>query len=463
MVGSIAPSNLAQNAVDDPFKKGVKAYEEGHIDDAIEKYAAVLRKAPAHAAAWLNLGTALRKKGYFESSVAATMRAVTLRPNDASGHTNLGNCLIDLDRQKEALEAHGRAYELAPDSFLIRRNYGVALRECGEFEKALELLDAAQELNTKGENIEWERAVALLHLALYKEGWAAFEARWKQPGMQERVWQTALRWRGEDLKDKTLLVYEEQGFGDSILCSRYLPLIAEHGAKVILEIRKPLHNLFLSLPGIIQIAEPGQIKSGFDYHIPIMSLPGIFGTDLSNIPPPTEFKVITAPPPAVQAALSAAKGMLKVGIVWSGSATFINNSKRAAKLERFLSFAEVPGVQLFSLQKGLYEADLKNSGATTLIPELGSMLNDFSETAATLKQLDLVIMTDSAVAHLAGSLGLPVWNLLHNRPYWLYLSDCTDTPWYPSMRLFRQKTPGDWDGVFSEALAALKDLARSRA
>ena len=169
------------------FKQAIAAYEAGNIDGAIDGYNSVLKMDPAHVSAWLNLGTALRKKGLFEASVAATLRALALRPDDAACYTNLGNCLIDLDRQDEALAAHKKAYEIEPNSFLIRRNYGVALRDCGKFEEALTFLDAAEELNAKKENIAWERAMCLLHMADYARGWPAFESRWKQAGMRERV------------------------------------------------------------------------------------------------------------------------------------------------------------------------------------------------------------------------------------------------------------------------------------
>lgn len=443
------------------FKEAVALYEEGNLEESADIYRKILETSPRHLYAWLNLGTTLRKLGHFSASAVCCERAIALKPDDAGFYTNFGNVLIDLDRNEQALAAHEKAALLDPKSYLVIRNHAIALRECGQFEKSLTVFEQAEKLNTKNENLEWEKAIALLHLARYKEGWRAFEARWKQPGMRERMSTRAKRWQGESVQGKTVLVYEEQGFGDSILCSRYIKRIAERGGKVMVEVKKPLHHLFSSLDGIVQIAEPGQIMDGFDYHVPMMSLPGIFNTDLANIPPPSNFKVLTAPPPEVQKALNIGKDKLKIGIVWSGSVTFTNNRKRAVHAERFLRLAEIPGVQLYSLQKGEREGELQACGASGIIPELGCHLNNFSETAATLKNLDLVIMTDSAVAHLAGSLGVPVWNLLHHRPYWLYLSDRTDTPWYPSMRLFRQKTPGDWDQVFEDVFKALTVLVSS--
>lgn len=461
---SSSPATLPHpktSAQEDGFKAAVALYESGKHAEAADAFRAILKKSPTHNGAWLNLGTALRKMGHHEASLAATTRALELKPDDAGTLTNLGNCLVDLDRLGEALALHEKAMALKPGDFLVRRNYTIALREAGMFQKALPIFEDLLKQKPDDISLGWEKALTHLYLADYKKGWDAFEIRWKLPGMNERVSSKAKKWKGEDLAGKTLLIYEEQGFGDSILCSRYIPLIAARGGKVIMECKKPLHHLFATLPGIVQIGETGQIMSGFDYHIPMMSLPGVFGTDLTNVPPPAPYKTITAPPPEAAKLLALGKGRLKVGIVWSGSTTFANNRKRAVSAERFLPLAAVPGVQLYSLQKGPCEPELKACGGDGLVYELGPHLNDFTETASTLKQLDLVIMTDSAVAHLAGSLGVPVWNLLCYRPYWLYLSDREDCPWYPSMKLFRQSKAGDWDSVFENVKIELGKLAKS--
>ena len=167
-------------------------------------------------------------------------------------------------------------------------------------------------------------------------------------------------------------------------------------------------------------------------------------------------------PPRVSHLLALGQKRLKVGIIWSGNVAFFNNRKRAVDVTRFLPLAEIPGVQLYSLQKGPRENDLAACGADELILKLGPELNDFSETAAVLKQLDLVIMTDSSVAHLAGSLGVPVWNLLSRSAYWLYLTEREDSPWYPSMHLFRQPKAGDWDSVFNKVKSALEKAANAK-
>lgn len=446
------------NGMPSAFKRAVALFEKGEIAAAIAGYKEILRQDNQHIHAWTNLGMALRKLGQFEASIACTKRALEISPENVSALTNLGNCLVDVNRIDEAVLMHEKALSLKPDDFLVRRNYSIALREAGLFEKALAEFEILHKMKPTDISVEWERAITYLYLERFSEGWKAFEIRWKLPSMAERP-SNVPRWQGEDIKGKTLLIHAEQGFGDTILCSRYIPFIQARGGKVVLECNKALHRLFSTVPGIVGMAEVGQVVFGIDYHIPMMSLPGIFKTDLSSIPPLPTLHVPHSLPPEAARLLGLGKDRLKIGIVWSGSVTFANNRKRAVGVDKFLPLTEIPNVQLYSLQKGPCEEDLEKNGAEELIIPLGPHLNDFADTAAVLKELDLIIMTDSSVAHLAGSLGTPVWNLLSYRPYWLYLSDRKDSPWYASMKLFRQKTPGDWDGVFKEVALTVRHMA----
>ena len=423
----------------------------------------VLVLDPAMASAWANLGIALRQLGKFEASIVCARRAIALMPQNPFFWANFGNCLVDLDRFDEAYEAYAQSMRYKPDDFTLRYNYALALRDGLRLEEARALFKDILKDNPDNIEILWDAAMTHLQLGDFKEGWQAFEIRFKRPVMdRERVYKTAPRWRGEDIKGKTLLVYEEQGFGDTILCSRYIPLIEARGGSVILECKQPLHMLFSDIPGVKGITGPRQVTEGFDYHVPMMSLPGIFGTNLSSIPSPPPLHAATVLPPRVSHLLALGQKRLKVGIIWSGNVAFFNNRKRAVDVTRFLPLAEIPGVQLYSLQKGPRENDLAACGADELILKLGPELNDFSETAAVLKQLDLVIMTDSSVAHLAGSLGVPVWNLLSRSAYWLYLTEREDSPWYPSMHLFRQPKAGDWDSVFNKVKSALEKAANAK-
>lgn len=442
------------------FRHALALHEKGRKAEAAQIYRALVTVAPSHAASWINLGTVLRGEGKYLAAAGCAARAVALDPDNPAYLTNLGNCYGDLDRMEEALAAHGKAAALKPDDALIRSNHAIALREFDRMEEALAAFDAALALKPDDPALLWDRAITALHLGRYQEGWEAFEIRWRQKGMRPRA-ETAPRWRGEDLSGKTILVYEEQGFGDSMLCSRYLPLVKARGARLIVECKKPLHRLFAGIGAIDELVETAPVAGSYDYQVPMMSLPGVFGTTLDSVPPPPLFGLAPALPPAAAAMLAQGRGKLRVGIVWSGSVTFARNRKRAVAVERFLPLAAISGVQLYSLQKGPCEEDLAKSGAEGLILPLGPLMNDFAETAAALQSLDLVIMTDSSVAHLAASLGRPVWNLLCYYPYWLYLSGREDSPWYASLRLMRQEKPGDWDGLFARVERELRALAEN--
>ena len=443
------------------FQAAGNYIKTGQYQEAAKIYRSLLQKDPNNHSGWLNLGTALRCLGLLDAAAACAKRSLDLLPDQPSALTNYGNCLVDLDRKEEALAAHTAAARLKPNDFLIQRNYAIALRDFGHLEQAIQHFDKALNLQPDDIQTQWDRAVTYLHLGRFEKGWKAFEIRWQLGKLRERPC-NAPRWNGEPLQGKSILVFEEQGFGDSILCSRYMALIAQQGGRIILECKKPLHKLFQNLPGIIEITETGHYNGEVDYHIPMMSLPSIFRTDAASIPPAGHLAKTEKLPPTVNHLLSLSNSRLKVGIVWSGSVTFANNKKRAASLDRFLPFAEIPNVQLYSLQKGPREKDLTQHGAEGLIYDLAPYLDDFATTASILEKLDLVIMTDSSVAHLAGSLGRPIWNLLGSRPYWLYLKDREDTPWYPSMKLFRQDNYGDWDSVFKKAHAELTKLAQTR-
>lgn len=408
----------------------------------------LLREDENDAEAWSMLGVALRAQGRPEEALPCAQRAAELSPENFVYLTNYGNVLAERD-DPEAVEVQRGAFRLAPGNLAVRENLAVALRDFGHLHEAQEHFDALRAQKPGDADSDWNRAENLLRLGRLREGWAGFEARW-QRGNKMIPSYAAPRWRGEDFSGKTLLVYEEQGYGDTILSCRYLRLAKARGGRVLFGCRPALHRLFEGLAGADRIVGAGALGETFHYHIPSMSLPGIFGTDLDSIPPVPELHLPPVPP-AIAEKLAEAKGRFKVGIVWSGNPEFKGNRRRSASLERFLPLSEIAGVQLFSLQK--------NSAEDGLIPALGPYLDDFADTAAVVGNLDLVIMTDSAVAHLAGSIGKPVWNLLAFSAYWLYLARRDDSPWYPSMRLIRQDRPGDWDGVFAKAAERLAAAA----
>lgn len=438
--------------------------QEGKHAEAAGLYRGLVCANPDNFAGWMNMCTALRRQKHLDAAIIAGYRALALKPEHAGCLTNLGNALSDASRIGEAVDCQRRAFALAPQDLLVRRNLAIALREAGLFAEAYDHFKTLEKDMPDDANLVWEQALCLLYQGDYAHGWPAFEIRWKLPGMTDRP-RTQADWHGEPLQGRRLLITEEQGFGDTLLCTRYLPRVIEDakqsGGSVTLACKQPLHRL-LSRIGGLQLVTPAEAHAApenYDCQTAMMCLPGIFKTELSNIPAPAPLQAKVDLPPFIAQALKAGEGRLRVGIIWTGSVTFGNNLKRSVDVSRFLPLAHIEGVELYSLQKGPREHDLRTSGMEAVIHEIGPYFEDFAQTAAVLKQLDLVIMTDSSVAHLAGSLGVPVWNLLHDRPYWLYLQDRADSPWYPSMKLYRQPAPGDWDGVFAAVTRDLRDLA----
>lgn len=434
---------------------------EDRLADAMTAYQTYLSLQPNDSGMWSNFGVALRKAQHFEAAVACYRRALEIKPDTASYLGNLGNALKDIDQIDEALEAHRAAVELAPDDHALRYNYGIALREAALFAEALEQFDRCIENKPDEANVQWDRALALLHLGRLEEGWAAYEWRWKIGELKPPPYESP-PWNGEDLQGKTILLFPEQGLGDTMLTSRFVPLVKARGATVILECKPPLWRLFEGLPGVDRLIKPGTMKSGMDFHCSLMSLPRLFEAAPDNLPSPLPLRIPDSARERAQRILRLAGERFKVGVVWSGSVTYKGNRKRSVTPERFIDFATVPGVQLYSLYKGPLDGQLKENGASALIIDVASKDKDFADTAGVIEGLDLVIMTDSAAAHLTGTLGRPIWNLLAYSPYWLYGPTGETTPWYPSMRLFRQPAPGDWDATFDAARAALETAVAAK-
>lgn len=420
---------------------------------------AALAADPADAGALSVLGVLQRRAGRHEAAVAFHRRALEHAPERAGIWSNLGNALRDCGRLDEAAAAHEQALRLAPADANLTFNAAIAFRQSGAFAAALALLERAAALAPATADLIWERALARLQVGDYAGGLRDYEARFGIATYRNRILHGP-RWDGGDLAGRTLLITAEQGFGDTLLAARYVPLAAERGGRVILECHPELRRILADLP-VAALADPGAPLPAFDIQVSQMSLPGLFGTRAEAVPPPVRPTVPEAAQRRAEALLGPADGTLRVGIVWSGRESFGENHLRATRLAPFLRFAEIPGVRLYSLQKG-GPADELDGGLARLVTPLGPHLDDFADTAAVVARLDLVVMTDSAVAHLAGALGRPVWNLVQHVPYWIYGHSGDATPWYPTMRLFRQGRDRAWEPVFLRAADALRRLASDR-
>jgi len=462
-----AQSNVGPNNVSDHIRV---LFNDGKYAEAAAFCQKILQINLNDYAIWANLGIALRKLNNEDAAVVCLKRAMELQPDSPLlVRRNYAHALRQLGRVDEALLAYTDALRIFPQDVDLNLFYSVALSKFGQNVAALAQINVALKLEPTNTEALSHRADVLLRLGKFSEAWKDYEIRWasdnsvfSKQATQEKTYPSK-RWAGEDLSGKTIMIYGEQGYGDTLLCSRYIPLVKARGAaRIIFGCAEGLHNLFRTIPGIDVLSSKYHIGEKIDYHVPVMSLPGVLGTTLETIPSPPPLNITATPPAAVVPLLARAQNRLKVGIVWSGSAGYSGNKERAVTFTRFLELAGIPGVQLYSLQKGPQEQELAKAGAQEIVLELGPHLNDFTNTAAVLQQLDLVIMTDSSVAHLAGSINCPIWNLLPTRAYWIYLLNRDDSPWYPSMRLFRQPTPGDWDSVFKTVAAELEKLSLNK-
>jgi Flp pilus assembly protein TadD len=465
----------------------------GEAGQAVALCCKALEVRPDHAGAYQNLGAALWTLGRLDDAVVCFRHFATLRPDDPAGVNGLGVCLKDMGRAAEAEAVYRAGLARFPQEATLLNNLAIALSEQGRFGEAEEMArqararDAAaiEAVLTHGnvllaqgrlpEAIVCYRdaveadpahapahqnlAMALLANGELREGWLEYEWRWQMPEGREAARDFAQpQWRGEPDAGggagRTILVHAEQGFGDTLQFCRYVPMLAARGFRVVFEVQGPLKRLLGGLPGVAALVARGDPLPRFDLHCPLLSLPLAFGTELGSIPASQHYLAADPAAAAGWAARLANCEGLRVGIVWGGNARAHSSRfaaidrRRSAPAEAFGALADIPGVTLFSLQKDRGAAP---AGVFDFTDEIG----DFADTAALIANLDLVVSVDTSVAHLAGALGKPVWLLDRFDPCWRWLRDRACAPWYPTMRIFRQQTPGDWDDVFRRVRAEL--------
>ncbi|SMH61882.1 tetratricopeptide repeat protein [Azospirillum agricola] len=429
---------------------------------------AALDADPSDAKAWSILGILLRRAGKLEEAIACHRRGLEHAPDNGGlcGNlwTNLGNALTEAGRLAEGVAAQEEAFRRAPGNRTVLFNRVVAFRKAGRYADALAAIDLAIGGNGGPTPLlRWERALTRLQIGDYVHGFDDYEARRQIPSYHARP-PSAPPWDGQPLDGRRVFVTTEQGFGDALLVARYLPMVRAAGGRLIYECHSELRRVLSGLVPDEWMAW-GAPAPPCDVEVSQMALPMLFRTTLASVPPPVPLTVPAEARDKATWRLGVREpGTLRVGIVWSGRSSFADNARRATRLTPFLGLAEIPGVRLYSLQKGPPEAELDALGpAGRLVVPLGPHMEDFADTAAMIERLDLVVMTDSSVAHLTGSLGTPVWNLVQHVPYWIYGFTGERTPWYPSMRLFRQGPDLDWAPVFARVREALHDEVRRRA
>jgi len=440
--------------------RGNLFYEMHAYDKALAEYERALTVRPDFAFGFNNRGNALQAMGRNDEAIASFERALALRPDLTEAHNNRGNALLNMNRPEEALADYESAIAHKPFAFALV-NRGSALHYLGRLEEALDSFDRAIALQPELPEAHWNKALLCLATGDFEQGWPAYEWRWRGATELTPREFPQPQWRGEDLNGKTILLHAEQGFGDTIQFIRYLASVARQGCKVVLELPDSLMPLIPDTDGLVSMHRRGDALPAFDVHCPLMSLPLAFGTTAATIPAPVPYLRVPAERINAWRARLAHLGRPRVGLVWSGKPSHKNDHNRSIALSCLEPLLSVAGVAFVSLQREYREAEMPALAGLPIL-RLDDAITDFADTAAAIGELDLVIAVDTAVAHLAGALGRPLWLLLSHIQDWRWMHDRADSPWYPSARLFRQSEIGDWDGVIAAVARELAALKASR-
>ncbi len=485
---------LAPGAAQVQLALGLARHGAGQHDGAVEALQAAATLDPASAPSHTNLGNALKALGRYDEAALAHREALRLQPAFAEGWSNLGSTWLDAGRPAEAVRAMARAADLAPAhpemqfnlgracladddphgaETALRRTLelapthvhaavalGSALKGQGRLDDAVAALRHAVTLDRDHADAHWNLALALLMRGDWGEGWAEYEWRLRIPDMCVEPFD-APAWEGSPLAGRTLLVHAEQALGDAIQFARFAIAAQRTGGRVVLRCPDKLCALLGGLTGDVALAPAGEPPPPFDVHAPLMSLPHLLDTPGEGLA--TDHPYLAADPARAKPWLTRiGRGRrLRVGIGWQGSPTYLADHQRSMPLRHLLPLLRSPHVRTFSLQKGFGSEQLAELPGDVEVEDLGPDLDEgpdaFVDTAAVLSALDLLVCTDTALPHLAGALGVPVWMLLPHVPDWRWALAGERTPWYPSMRLIRQRSPGDWEGTMRDVMRAIAD------
>jgi len=468
--------------------------QSGHLDEARESYERALALFPNFPEATNNLGTVYRGMRRPEKALPLFLRALQLKPGylDAMHNLALGipqgmpgaelaeACLrAEVARAPESTDALGvlaiylqeaGRFDEARDTArtVVTRDpnnidgwtvLGICAAEALDLREAIRCYDRALEIDERAGVVRWNRAIAFLALGDYEEGWNEYEARWQLVHMAlDRRLVDREEWNGEPLGEKTVLVYTEQGLGDAIQFARFgAELKRRHsGARIIIECDRSLVSLFATCDWVDATVARGDERPAFDAHVALLSLPRILGAPVDKLPAASGFTPVHRP---IANRIAKRDGELNVGIVWGGRSPNPALARRSIPLESLAPLARIPNVRLHSLQVGDNTGQLERCSFRDRVNDLAPHIGDFVDTASAMRELDLVITIDTSVAHLAGAIGVPAWVMLIRNADWRWLLDRTDSPWYPSARLFRQTTAGEWNSVATEIAASLRALA----
>jgi tetratricopeptide (TPR) repeat protein len=432
---------------------GVLLQREGRTEEAFAAYREALRRDPGSVLALTNLGALKVETGQLEEALTPLQEAVGLAPTDAPARCNLGAALQRLGRADEAETCLQAALEMDDEYAAAWGNMGNVLQDKLRLDDALQAHNRALMLEPENPELHWNRAMTLLLAGDLKAGFEEYEWRLKMPKIAARALALPV-WQGEDPVGASILLVGEQGLGDTIQFARFAPLLAKKGARVAITCARSLVTLLATLDGVERVVAADDPVPSHDYNLPLMSLPHRLGITSTTIPGEVPYLSVpggATPPPD--------RGTKRrIGISWSGNPEHPADRQRSSGLAVLGPLFDRSGIEWISLQFGPGVEAIVDQGLAEVIADWGPYLDGFGDTAAALDAIDLVITIDSAAAHLAGALGRPVWLMLKYAPDWRWAAEGDATPWYPTMRLFRQQQPGDWSGVVDRVAQALDGL-----
>jgi tetratricopeptide (TPR) repeat protein len=443
---------------------GIAMTETRRYGEAIAAFERALVLRPDYPEALNNFGNALHESGASERAIDSFHRALSLAPEDAGAHNNLSIALHDLGRIDEAIAGYRRAVALKPDYAEAWNNLGSALADLCRIAEAVDCYRKALQLRPEYPGASYNLSNALLLRGELREGFRLYENRWEGTkdarGARRKV--PCPQWEGGPLEGKSIFLHAEQGFGDTLQFVRYVSMVAARGARVVFECQPELKRLLASVPGVAVLLARGEVVPACDLHSPLLSLPLAFGTDLDCVPADVPYLHPVAKDVEAGAARFPDDGTLRVGVAWRGEPKNRNDRRRSLSLPQLVGLRAIGSIRLYSLQLGAASDELAAADGLQELVDLTDGIRDFADTAALMEHLDLIITVDTAIAHLAGALGKPVWMLCRFDSEWRWMLEREDSPWYPSMRIFRQQLPGDWRAAVERLTAALTEVAQNK-
>ena len=433
-------------------------------DEALISYDKAISLNPNHAESYNNRGNALQALLKSDEALISYEKAISLNPNYVDAYNNLGNLFKYLGKVTEAKNNYSRALSLNPKFLPALYNSAVISFDQGDLINAIKLYKELIAIDPKHPDGNWNLSICYLMIGNYELGWEQYEYRWLTPSapfyQNKRLYSKPL-WSGkESLNNKTIFIYFEQGYGDTIQFCRYMSLFNELGANVILQVQKPLLMLLKSLGGAINLIPDNCNPPNFDYHCPLLSLPLAFRTRLGNIPKYQSYIAPNTDKVEYWKSKLGPKNKFRVGLSWSSTSNFKDDHKRSLSFAQFANLFpnNTKDFEFICLQKEIKTSDKVAFSNANMIQFYGNELEDFSDTAALMSQVDLVISTCTSIPHLSCAMGIPTWILLSYVPDWRWLMKQTDSPWYPSATLYRQNQLGEWSSVLEQIRSDLSNI-----